>query len=65
MKSIFKKYRIFFAAAFLLALFFQREYVRAGEKTTYTIFLHACYNFLTILCAFGLRLYYLYTGRML
>lgn len=52
-------------ALFLLALFFQREYVRAGEKTTYTIFLHACYNFLTILCAFGLRLYYLYTGRML
>lgn len=52
-------------ALFLLAFFFQREYVRCGEKTTYTMLMHGIYNFITILCAFALRLYYAYTGNML
>ena len=52
-------------ALFLLALFFQREYVRSGEKTSYTILMHGAYNFLTVFCAYCLRLYYLYTGKML
>lgn len=52
-------------ALFLLALIFQREYVRCGEKTSYTIAMHGIYNFLTVACAFCLRLYYLHTGKML
>ena len=52
-------------ALFLLAMIFQREYVRSGEKTTCTIAMHAIYNFLTVFCAFCLRLYYLHTGKLL
>lgn len=51
-------------ALFLLALVFQREYLRSGENTSCTIALHSMYNFLTIFCAFCLRLYYLNTGRI-
>lgn len=41
---------------FLLAFLFQQEYIRAANKTTATILMHAIYNGLTMLCLLALRL---------
>ena len=47
---------------FILAVIFQLEYIRSGNKTSFTILLHAGFNFLTVLAALVLRIHHIITG---
>lgn len=46
----------------ILAVILQLEYIKRGEKTSFTILLHAGFNFITVMAALVMRIHHIITG---